>query len=175
MSVNKYDPNSKTLTALSGQRVWVGTKADRAAAIANHTMPNNVLVCITDDEDDTFTDQVTKDDPRAVTSGGVYDETKAIKDRAFTPTLGTSVDLQTYDYPNWYTFLEDGYVMGYAVQDDEYIGGYVSDAANHWMVYKYTKGGMAPVYVRKGMKMCITGHNGTYGSKLSISFIPFVY
>ena len=74
MSVNKYDPNSKTLTALSGQRVWVGTKADRAAAIANHTMPNNVLVCITDDEDDTIADEVLRDDPRAVTGGAVYDE-----------------------------------------------------------------------------------------------------
>lgn len=50
MSVNKYDSTTGQLTTLaSGQRMWVGTKNAHSNAIADNTMPNNCMVCITDD------------------------------------------------------------------------------------------------------------------------------
>ena len=74
MSVSRYNPNTKQLEAIaSGSRVWIGTKEERAAAIQAGTMPTNCLVIVTNDEDDTIATAVTEDDPRAVTSGAVYD------------------------------------------------------------------------------------------------------
>ena len=53
MSVNIYDKNTGTLTALaSGSQTWVGTKAQHDAARTAGTLPNGALICITDDEVD---------------------------------------------------------------------------------------------------------------------------
>ena len=50
MSVNKYDSTQGELVTLaSGTRMWVGTQSAHDIAVANGTMPNNVMVCITDD------------------------------------------------------------------------------------------------------------------------------
>lgn len=50
MSVNKRDSTTGELVTLaSGTRMWVGTKSAHDIAVANGTMPNNVMVCITDD------------------------------------------------------------------------------------------------------------------------------
>lgn len=54
MSVNKYNPQSKTLTTLAtGDRTWVGTSAAYQAQKQAGTLPNDVIICITDDEVDT--------------------------------------------------------------------------------------------------------------------------
>ena len=50
MSSNLYDKDTGTLTTISGSvRCWIGSRAAHDAAVANGTMPNNVMVCITDD------------------------------------------------------------------------------------------------------------------------------
>ena len=50
MSVNQRDTTTGELVTLaSGTRMWVGTKSAHALAVQNGTMPNNVMVCITDD------------------------------------------------------------------------------------------------------------------------------
>lgn len=73
MSVNRYDASTGELTNIaSGQRTWVGTKAAYNAAKQAGTLPNNALICITDDENDTIADAVTNGDSRAVTSNAVY-------------------------------------------------------------------------------------------------------
>lgn len=52
MSVNKYNADTGELVTLAnGSRIWCGTKAAKAAAIAAGTMPNNCMVCVTDDYD----------------------------------------------------------------------------------------------------------------------------
>ena len=72
MSVNKYDATTGTLTTLaSGSRIWTGTKAAYDAQKAAGTLPNNCIIVITDDEEGLST-EVTKDDPKAITSGAVY-------------------------------------------------------------------------------------------------------
>jgi len=55
LSVNVYDKTTGTLTALasSGQRTWVGTEIQYKAAQQAGTLPNNAIICITDDEVDT--------------------------------------------------------------------------------------------------------------------------
>lgn len=59
MSVNKVNKDTGELVTLaSGQRMWVGTKAAHTAAIAAGTMPNNCMVCITDDYQTENTDWV---------------------------------------------------------------------------------------------------------------------
>jgi hypothetical protein len=64
LSVNKYDSTTGTLTTLaSGGRTWIGTKAQYDAQRSAGTLPNNCMICITDDEvdynhystDETFT------------------------------------------------------------------------------------------------------------------------
>ena len=53
MSVNRYDSTTGTLTTLaSGDRTWVGTKAQYDAQKQAGTLPNNAIICITDDEAD---------------------------------------------------------------------------------------------------------------------------
>ena len=50
MSVNRYDATQGELVTLAnGTRMWVGTQSAHDIAVANHTMPNNCMVCITDD------------------------------------------------------------------------------------------------------------------------------
>ena len=53
MSVNIYDKDAGTLTALaSGQRIWVGTQVAYKAAKQAGILPNNAIIAITDDEQD---------------------------------------------------------------------------------------------------------------------------
>ena len=55
MAVYNYDSQSGNLTtvATSGQRTWVGTEAQYKAAQTAGTLPNNAIICVTDDEVDT--------------------------------------------------------------------------------------------------------------------------
>ena len=72
MSINKYNPQTGELTNLaSGSRIWTGTKAAYDAQKQAGTLPNNCIICITDDEEE-LAQEVIEDDPRAVTSGAVY-------------------------------------------------------------------------------------------------------
>ena len=53
MSVNKRDSTTGELVTLaSGTRMWVGTKTAHDLAVQQGTMPNNCMVCITDDAND---------------------------------------------------------------------------------------------------------------------------
>lgn len=50
MSVNKYDSTTgKLITLAGGTRMWIGTQSAHDLAVQNGTMPNNCMVCITDD------------------------------------------------------------------------------------------------------------------------------
>lgn len=71
MSVNKYTTAEGLVTLANGSRMWVGTKAAYDSAKQAGTLPTNVLIAITDD-DEGLAQEVTKDDPRAVTSEAVY-------------------------------------------------------------------------------------------------------
>lgn len=73
MSVNKYTTASGLQTLANGSRVWIGTKANHAAARQAGTLPTDCLICITDDDDEYKTDQVIEDSQMTITSGGVYD------------------------------------------------------------------------------------------------------
>lgn len=48
--VNK--DTGELVTTASGSRIWIGTKAGHDAAVASGDMPNNCIVCITDDYDE---------------------------------------------------------------------------------------------------------------------------
>ena len=51
-SINKVDKTTGELVTLaSGQRMWVGTQSAHDSAVSAGTMPNNCMVCITDDYD----------------------------------------------------------------------------------------------------------------------------
>lgn len=79
MSVNQYDASTGTIKTLaSGQRIWIGTKVAHDNARQAGKLPKNCLIAVTDDENDYITDQVTEDDPRAVTSGAVYDALQSV-------------------------------------------------------------------------------------------------
>lgn len=52
MSVNKYTTAEGLVTLANGSRMWVGTKAAYDSAKQAGTMPNDVLVAITDDSQD---------------------------------------------------------------------------------------------------------------------------
>ena len=74
MSVNKYNSQTGELTTIaSGQRTWIGTKEAYEQQKQAGTLPTDCLICITNDEDDTIAEVVTENDPRAVTSGAVFD------------------------------------------------------------------------------------------------------
>lgn len=50
MSVNKVDKTTGELVTLAnGTRMWIGTKTAHDLAVQQGTMPNNCMVCITDD------------------------------------------------------------------------------------------------------------------------------
>lgn len=93
MSVNKYNNTTGQLETLaSGQRMWIGTKAAYDAAVQAGTMENDILIAITDDDDDYKTDTVAEDDNRVVTSGGVYD---ALNNRVTVQSTGTVIQTLT--------------------------------------------------------------------------------
>ena len=73
MSVNIVNESTGELVTLSsGVRCWIGTKAAHTIAVANHTIPNNVMVCITDDYDDQVANVVEEGNMKPVTSNAVY-------------------------------------------------------------------------------------------------------
>jgi len=50
MSVNKVNKDTGELVTLAnGTRMWIGTQSAHDAAVSAGTMPNNCMVCITDD------------------------------------------------------------------------------------------------------------------------------
>lgn len=50
MSVNKVSKDTGELVTLAnGTRMWIGTKSAHDLAVQQGTMPNNCMVCITDD------------------------------------------------------------------------------------------------------------------------------
>ena len=50
MSVNKVDKTTGELVTLAnGTRMWIGTKSLHDSAVQQGTMPDNCMVCITDD------------------------------------------------------------------------------------------------------------------------------
>lgn len=54
MSVNNYNASTGVLTTLaSGSRIWIGTEAAYNAEKSAGTLPNNTIICVTDDEVDT--------------------------------------------------------------------------------------------------------------------------
>lgn len=53
MSVNKVDKTTGELVTLAnGTRMWIGTQSAHNLAVQQGTMPNNCMVCITDDYQD---------------------------------------------------------------------------------------------------------------------------
>jgi hypothetical protein len=50
MSVNVYNSEKGLVPIANGARTWIGTKAQYENAKALHTLPNNCLIAITDDE-----------------------------------------------------------------------------------------------------------------------------
>lgn len=108
MSVNIYDSQSGSLQNIAaGQRTWIGTKAAYEAAKLAGTLPLNALICVTDDEDDTITDAVTKNDVRAVQSGAVYNALKPID-------ITSECTFNTTDYTfNWKYVYRIGNILIY--------------------------------------------------------------
>lgn len=48
--IGTYNPDTgEIVTLASGVRMWIGTKSAHDIAVLNGKMPNNVMVCITDD------------------------------------------------------------------------------------------------------------------------------
>ena len=59
MSVNKYNPTTGELTSLAGgTRTWIGTQAAYEAQKTAGTLPTDVLIIITDDEQQTDAEQI---------------------------------------------------------------------------------------------------------------------
>lgn len=71
MSVNLYTTESGLQTLANGSRTWIGTQAAYEAEQQAGTLPTDAIICITDD-DEGLAQEVTEDDPRAVTAGAVY-------------------------------------------------------------------------------------------------------
>lgn len=91
MSVNKRNPETgELLTLASGVRCWIGTKSAHDNAVANGTMPSNVMVCITDDYQTENTDWVEGTHCRARKVNGIVyaevsnSESNTLSNEAFT-------------------------------------------------------------------------------------------
>lgn len=62
MSVNKYNATTGELISLAGgTRTWIGTKAAYEAQKTAGTLPTDVLIIITDDEEQTEAEQISYD------------------------------------------------------------------------------------------------------------------
>lgn len=73
MSVNKYDSASGELVTLaSGTRVWLGTKAAHEKAVSDGTMPNNCMVGLVDDYEDTEVQEFTIESDSFESMAGRY-------------------------------------------------------------------------------------------------------
>jgi len=102
MAVYNYDSNTGNLTTLatSGQRIWVGSEAQCKAAQQAGTLPNNAIICITDDEvdtshystDETFTGMYWIDGKKVYRKVVVYTETRASGDSI---PIGTISNMDT--------------------------------------------------------------------------------
>lgn len=72
MSTNMVNKTTGELVTLAnGTRMWIGTKAAHTAAIAAGTMPNNCMVCITDDAPKDDTDWINGTNCKAKRVSGV--------------------------------------------------------------------------------------------------------
>lgn len=82
MSVNKYNSQTGQLTCLAnGSRIWVGTKAAYEAARQAGTMPTDVLVAITDDEQQAEAEQISYDNTDSgLTADNVQDAIDEVVD-----------------------------------------------------------------------------------------------
>lgn len=74
MSTNKVDKTTGELHVLAnGARIWLGTKAAHDAAVQAGTLPNNCILGILDDWEDSTVDVVEDGNMHPVTSNAVAD------------------------------------------------------------------------------------------------------
>ena len=102
MSVNRVNESTGELITLSsGVRCWIGTKAAHTIAVANHTIPNNVMVCITDDwkNKDDYSTEETDTGKHWIDGKPIYQKTFSVNlpsSGEFTPqalaSLGSDVE-----------------------------------------------------------------------------------
>lgn len=72
MSVNKVNKTTGELVTLAnGTRMWIGTQSAHDLAVQQGTMPNNCMVCITDDYQTENTDWVEGTNCRARKKNGI--------------------------------------------------------------------------------------------------------
>lgn len=72
MSVNKVNKDTGELVTLAnGTRMWIGTKSAHDLAVQQGTMPNNCMVCITDDYQTENTDWIDGTNCKAKRVNGV--------------------------------------------------------------------------------------------------------
>ena len=65
MSVNyRNSTTGELVTLANGSRMWIGTKAAHDAAVTNGKVPNNCMVCITDDYPTDETDDYSTDETK---------------------------------------------------------------------------------------------------------------
>lgn len=95
--------------------------------------------------------------------------------------IGTGVSLNNYTSENnLYTFPSDGYLVIMSIGNGSYARAciYSSDNTNHFyaaVVYGETTYPQLPVFVKKGMRVFITGSNGSESSgTYSGIFNPFI-
>ena len=100
MSVNLFK-DGELINIAAGSRVWIGTKEAHAQAVAAGTMPNNCIVCITDDNTEAA-DVVEAGNMNPVTSNAVYAALGAgkIKTRYIGPSYAGTGFSWTLDLKN---------------------------------------------------------------------------
>lgn len=82
MSSNKVNKTTGELVTLAnGMRCWIGTKAAHDAAVQAGTMPNNCLVAIVDDWEDSTVDVVEDGNMHPVTSNAVSADLSPIQSK----------------------------------------------------------------------------------------------
>lgn len=126
MSLNKYDSSTGELTNIaSGSRIWTGTKAAYDAQKQAGTLPNNALIVITDDEQQTEAEQISYDNTDSgLTADNVQDAIDEINNDLNTNpillgTLQTDLSWTDFNLPNG-TKINDWkyiYIIPYRDQD----------------------------------------------------------
>lgn len=160
MSVNKYNASTGELTNLaSGSRIWAGSKAAYDAQKQAGTLPNNCIICITDDEEE-LAQEVIKDDPRAVTSGAVYDALSGLNNEPtrITPeSLAYSLEAGKSNILLEWQFPETGlYLVTFAGQFDG--TALPSGSGNRWEAFcTATNAGTNIPAGQQYTRWCLTG------------------
>lgn len=100
MSVNKYNPSTGTLTTLaSGDRTWIGTKAQYDAQKTAGTLPNNALIVITDDEQQTEAEQISYDNTDSgLTADNVQDAIDVLSNHKSIKYIRVFAGNDTFDW-----------------------------------------------------------------------------